>query len=242
MFVLLLLAGSSAFSQGLPQGRRPTLVGFEEQGSVSAPDDFDDVLAVGEKYGDARILRVEIAGNRRVGADDIRASLSLKSGDVFNAARLSRDVTTLHNLGFFSDIQVRLIPEENGEVTLEYSVTEKPAINEIRIEGNDEIDEEDILEKVDLEVNTPLDTPTVHRNVQNIRNLYSEKGLFLADVTFRLEESRVENAFDVIFVISENAKVTVRKITFVGNEAISGAEINRYMATRTSGPFSFLTD
>ncbi|NLN61570.1 MAG: outer membrane protein assembly factor BamA [Myxococcales bacterium] len=215
---------------------------FETEPDAAQPPRYDDVLAIGEQHTGARIAQIEVTGNRRVGSDDIRANMGMKIGTPFNPARLSRDVTALHGLGFFSDIQVHLSAREDGEVVLTFAVVEKPAINEILIEGNDKIKEDDIREKLDLESNAPLDTPALHRNVQIIRNMYAEKGLFLADISFRLDPADIENAFDVTFEIVENAKVTVRKITFVGNEAISGAEINRYMATRTSGPLSFLTD
>jgi len=56
-----------------------------------------------------------------------------------------------------------------------------------------------------------------------------------------LREVKNENTYDVVFIIKEHAQVEVRKITFVGNHAISDAEIAKYMATRTSGPLSFLT-
>ncbi|MBN2526662.1 MAG: outer membrane protein assembly factor BamA [Deltaproteobacteria bacterium] len=202
---------------------------------------FENVIKIGEKYHDQTVVGIEVVGNRRVGADDIRANIGTRKGMKYNAARISRDVKAIYNLGFFEDVQVFVSEVEQG-VLLRFQLLEKRAIHEVRIEGNDEIDEDDILEVIDLEENTPLDIPSVHRNVQKIRDLYTEQGYFLSEVTFRLEEARGENIFDVIFVISEHAQVEVRKITFVGNHAISDAEISRYMATRTGGPLSALTD
>ena len=187
------------------------------------------------------MVDVTIEGNRRVGADDIRANIGTRKGMTFNAGRISRDITTLYNLGFFSDVQA-FINEAPDGVIVTFLVTEKRAIAEIKLEGNDEIDEEDILEVVDLKENTPLDIPAIHRNVQKIKDLYTEKGFFLSEVTHRIEPSGTENADVVVFVISEHAAVAVRRISFVGNHAIPDAEISRYMSTRTSGPLSFLTD
>ncbi len=242
LFLLIFTASAVSSAQELGGGMqlsKPTLTPPQSEATPENP--FENVVKIGEKYHDEIVVGIEVEGNRRVGADDIRANIGTRKGMKYNAARIGRDIAAIYNLGFFEDVQV-YISEVEGGVLLKFQLSEKRAIHEVRIEGNDEVDEEDILEVVDLKENTPLDIPTVHRNVQKIKDLYVEKGYFLSEVTYRLEAARGENVFDVVFVISEHAAVGVRKITFVGNHAISDAEINRYMATRTGGPFSVLTD
>lgn len=241
-FLLLQLASKIVIAQGFGGTRleQPNLLG--EPSSQEEPQEtFENVVATGQKYLDELIVGIEVVGNKRVGADDIRANIGTRKGMKYNAARISRDVKAIYNLGFFNDVQVFVSEVEDG-VLLKFELEEKRAISEVRIEGNDEVDEEDILEVVDLKENTPLDIPSVHSNVQKIKDLYIEKGFFLSEVKHRLEEAKGENTYNVVFVISEHAQVEVRKISFVGNHAISDAEISRYMTTRTGGPFSLLTD
>lgn len=204
----------------------------------------EDIAALAIRLKDFVVEKIEVDGNRRVGSDDIRANIGTRKGMRFNAPRVSRDIRSLYDLGFFSDIKVYAqVPDEDAQaVVLIYQVKEKAAVSEVKLEGNDEIDEEDIMEVVDIELNAPLDIPTIHENVQKVRDLYLEKGFFLAEVTYRLEDAEGENSFDVILVIDEHSQVEVRKIGFVGNHALTDAEISRYMATRTAGPFSLLTD
>jgi outer membrane protein insertion porin family len=224
-------------AQALPP---PSLLGGDS-GGEGDPD--VEALLEDEKLTSLegrRVVRVDVTGNRRVSGDDIRANVGTRRGMTFDRRRLARDIRTLYNLGFFSDIRVFVGEEEEG-VAVAFEVVEKAAINEIRYEGLDELDEEDIEEVIDLELNQPLDVPALHKNVQKIRDLYSEKGFFLAEVTYKLEEAG-ENSYDVVFVIDEHGEVEVRQISFVGNHALTDAEISRYMATRTSGPFSVLTD
>jgi len=137
-------------------------------------------------------------------------------------------------------VAVAATREADGLV-LTFRVTEKAAVNEIRLEGNEEIKDDDVMEVIDLKPNEPLDIPAIEKNVQKVRDLYYEKGFFLAEVTYRLEEARGEDSYDVVFVIAEHAKVEVRHISFVGNRALSDAQINAYMATKTAGPLSVLT-
>ena len=187
-----------------------------------------------------KIYDVKVAGNRRVSGDDIRVNIGTRTGMVYSAERVARDIRALYSLGFFSDIKVSTEESTDGLIVV-YTVEEKPAVNEVILEGNDEVDEEDITEVLDIESNEPLDVPTVHRNVQKIRDLYSEKGFFLAQVTYRLKEHS-ENTYDIIFVIDEHAQVAVRRISFVGNHSLSDAAISKYLTTRTAGLLSVLTD
>ncbi|MCP4199912.1 MAG: outer membrane protein assembly factor BamA, partial [Proteobacteria bacterium] len=193
-----------------------------------------------EEFVGQKVVEIHIEGNKRVSADDISVNLGTRRGMEHDPTRVARDVRSLYDLGFFSDIQVTIAKVEGG-VALTYTVEEKPAVNEVTLEGNDEVDEEDINEVIDIKPNEPLDVPTIHRNVQKIRDLYSEEGFFLAQITYRLEESGA-NAYNVVIVIDENAQVQVRRFTFVGNHALTDAQIAQYLATRTAGPLSILTD
>jgi outer membrane protein insertion porin family len=228
----------TADTQGLEP---PSLLGGGEPSAEEGPaiEDMIDDEQLAALAGQ-RVVRVDVTGNRRVSGDDIRANVGTRRGMTFDQKRLARDIRTLYNLGFFSDVRV-FVSEEEGGVAIAFDVVEKAAINEIRYEGLDEIDEEDIEEVIDLKLNQPLDVPALHKNVQKIRDLYSEKGFFLAEVSYKLEEAG-ENSYDVVFVIDEHGEVEVRQISFVGNHALTDAEISRYMATRTAGPFSVLTD
>jgi outer membrane protein insertion porin family len=186
------------------------------------------------------VVRVDTEGNRRVSADDVRVNIGTRRGMTYDPSRVARDIRALYGLGFFSDVQVSVTPVEGG-VALKYKVVEKAAVSEVKLEGNDKIDEDDIKEVLDIQSNKPLDVPTIHRNLQKIRDLYAKKGFFLAQVSYRLEETG-QNTYDIVFVMRENAEVEVRRFDFVGNHEIPDAEIARVLSTRTAGPFSMLTD
>jgi outer membrane protein insertion porin family len=252
-FGLLVAAGNASAQLGgvgelrPPQFGSPGQAGDDEEGDQDQDEDEagdegegDDDLDSSDLEG-VTVLRVEVAGNRRVSAGDVRASIETRRGMPYAAARIARDIRKLYRQGFYSDVAVSAAREEGGLV-LTFQVTEKAAVAEIRLEGNEEIKEEDIREVIDLKPNEPLDVPAIERNVQKIRDLYLGKGFFLAEVSYRLEETRGEDSYDVVFAIAEHAKVEVRHISFVGNRALTDAQINAYMATKTAGPLSVLTD
>ncbi|NOY94721.1 MAG: outer membrane protein assembly factor BamA [Deltaproteobacteria bacterium] len=187
------------------------------------------------------IRRIDVEGTHRVEADDVRATLRLRRGLPCTDAEVARDARALWDEGFFDDIVVEAEAVDH-EVILTIRVTERPAIASIVFEGNDEISEDDIQEKVTLEEGGVLSMRDVRRNVTKIRDLYAEKGYFLARVNYELVRLPGDrNEVEVRFHIEEGSEVAVRRIRFAGNHAIDDDELRGIMQTSESGFFSFLS-
>ena len=183
------------------------------------------------------IASIETVGNRRVGREDVLSYLREKPGHLFKVENLTVDVHALWDSGFFEDIQADLTTTDKG-VVLRFIVRERPNLKAVVYEGNDELDNDKLNEAVELKANTILSIPAVRRSVQKIKDAYAEKGFFLADVDYSVEPQR-ENEVIVKFKIVERKPVTVRRITFIGNEHISDAEIRDTMQTGNGGFFAF---
>jgi outer membrane protein insertion porin family len=186
---------------------------------------------------------IQVVGNRRVEADSILQRVQTREGQPLDLEQISQDIQRVFDLGYFSDIQVDATVTAQGELVVSFIVEEKPAIAEIRYEGNDEIGVDEIEEVVNLERFAILDISKVQRNAQKIRDLYAEQGYYLAEVDYEIteREGRADLAV-VTFEIQEYAKVQVKKITFLGNEQLSDEQLSGIMATREGSYFSFLTD
>jgi outer membrane protein insertion porin family len=74
--------------------------------------------------------------------------------------------------------------------------------------------------------------------VQKIRDMYAEKGYFLAEATFEVVPQK-DNEVVVRFTITEHEPVSVRRITFIGNDHISDDELREVMFTGQGGLFAF---
>jgi len=207
--------------------------------SAQAPSS-DTAPAQNKAFEKPRIIRVDVEGNKRVAAEDIRAAVSSREGGFYDTAIIAADVRSLYDLGYFDDIRVDR-QDDAGGVVITFIVDEKPAISEVVLDGYDEVDEDDILEVMDIEENSILSVPKIKKNVQKIQDLYAEEGHFLAEVTYEIEEEE-EHSVKLIFNIKEHAQVEVRRINFVGNRALSDEEIMAVMQTQTPGFFSILTD
>lgn len=186
------------------------------------------------------IARIEVTGNGRVSADDIRASIGLRPGLPCTDREVNRDARALWDLGYFNDVQVEAEVKPDGQLALTFRVTERPAIGEVVFEGNDEVDKSDLEEKVTLRQGSVLSEPKVAEQLGKIRELYAEKGFFLAKIKYELDSLPNDEA-RVRFVIDEGTEVTVRRIRFLGNKNIEDGEIKGYMQTGETSIFSLLS-
>jgi outer membrane protein insertion porin family len=186
-----------------------------------------------------RILRIGFSGNRKVEDAAIRAVLSSKQGLLLSTSAVASDVRAIWAMNYFDDVQVRLVRTSLGAI-LVYVVREKPSVRKIIVSGNDEIELDKINEVLDLKKDAILDVSQIKRNLEKIKELYVEKGFYLADVSYKLRTiSRTE--VDVTFTIEERAKIVIRSIRFIGNKEVSEKELKSVMGTQEGGYFSFIT-
>ncbi|HEY2734901.1 MAG TPA: outer membrane protein assembly factor BamA [Polyangiales bacterium] len=186
-----------------------------------------------------RIAKITIKGQGRVSADDIRSTIKLKEGMPCNDAEVSRDAQALWDLSYFRDVRV------NGEIdgdaiALTFEVQERPAVGEITYQGNDAIETSDIEGKVTLKPGGILSLPEVSTQVDKIRDLYADKGYFLAKIHYELHD-RPNNEVQVLFVIDEGAEVKVRRIRFTGNEHLHDSELRSVIQTSQNNVLSFIS-
>ncbi len=184
---------------------------------------------------------VQVSGNQRVEQESVLNQVMTEAGKPLNLRTVSEDIKRIHRLGYFDDIRVDATRAE-GKVVVTYIVAEKPAISRVEYEGNDELSLEDIEEVVNLKTNQVLNVADVKANAEKIRELYAEKGFYLAEVDYEMTVDRTTpGAVIVTFQIREYAKVEVKKITFLGNAAIGDQELKNIMATREGDWSAMLT-
>ncbi|MBU1430546.1 outer membrane protein assembly factor BamA, partial [Myxococcota bacterium] len=182
---------------------------------------------------------VEVQGNRRSEIEAILSVAQTRAGAPLDKLKLRSDIKAIFRLGFYSDVRAQL-SEREGRWVLTFVVEEKPSIREIRFEGNDELEEEELTDVVDLKAFGVLDRAKVNRNAEKIKALYVEKGYFLAEINWRFDP-QADNTVDVVFLINEKQEIKVARITVVGNEAVSDETIKENIETREGGGMAVLS-
>ena len=162
--------------------------------------------------------------NRRIPAETIKSRIFTHPGDVYDPAALERDFNSLWNTGYFEDIRFEREQTPKGWRIHVY-VKERPTISEIDYLGLSSVSKSDVLDrfkerKVGLSPESQYDPTKVKKAEVTIRELLSEHGRQFA--TVRTEVQPIPPAkVSVTFVVKEGPKVSVGKITFIGNKHVS---------------------
>ncbi len=178
------------------------------------------------------ITEIVVHGNRRIPAETVRARIFSRPGDVYDPAALERDFNSLWNTGYFEDIRFEREQTPKGWRIHVY-VKERPTISEIDYLGLSSVSKSDVLDrfkdrKVGLSPESQYDPTKIKKAEVTIKELLSEHGRQFA--TVRTEVRPIPPAkVSVTFVIKEGPKVSVGKITFVGNKHINSRTLRAAM-------------
>ncbi len=189
-----------------------------------------------------QIVEIRVAGNKRVEPEAVKRVLRNKEGKPFNPLLTGDDLKALWALNYFSDIRLLIQHLPSGGLAYVVEVKERPAVREVRLQGNEELSKDDFKDTVDIKPYSILDEAAVRRNLKKIQDKYIEKGYFLAEVTYELRPVKDTGEVDVYYVIREHAKVQVKEINFLGNQKVPAADLKEMMLTREGSYLSFLTN
>lgn len=213
-------------AQQRPPATRPTAP-FEAPTTAPAPAPPKIVQGVQNT-----VEAIEFRGSRRVPQDTLRAMLSTRRGDVYNADTLRRDFQALWNTGKFDDIRLETEPGSTG-IIVRFVVTERPVVRTIKYEGAKSVTVSEILDrfkerKVGLSVESQYDPNKVQRAAVVLKELLGERGRQFAKVEPDIRRIP-PSSLEVIFNVDEGPKVKVGHINIVGNKVFSQKEVIRAM-------------
>lgn len=211
--------------------------GFEEtaNGLVGQAHAADEPSAGGSNF---QVVRVQFRGNRKVEDDAMRVNMRTVPGLALTSDIIREDVRAIWRMGYFEDVSVETT-EVPGGLNVIFVVKEKPSIRKIYVSGHDEVGLSKINEVLDIKKEQILDLPKVKKNLEKVRELYIQRGFYMADVNYELRRDGTD--VDVYFRVRENAKVAVRGIKFVGNNKVTDSSLRSVMFTQQSDLFSFVS-
>ena len=182
---------------------------------------------------------IVLSGNRRNADEDLLYYIKQKTNAPLSLDVVSEDVKRLYRMKLYDDIQVDF-DRIDGKNVLTYYFKEKPSIATISFAGNDEIDTDDLQKKIDLREASPLDIDKINDNAEKIKRYYDDEGFFLAEVNPEIRD-REDGDKDVVFKIREYDKVKVKRITILGNQALSDDDIKAHIFTREKSLLGMLS-
>ena len=186
-------------------------------------------LVVAEQ-GEVKVKSIEIRGNKRIELPAIAGRLTLKPGDPYTPENVRGQIKILYGTGFFEDVQVETESEAGG-VAVAFLVREKPFITEIVFDGNQELSDDKLKEKITIKSQAFLDQPQAKESAEKIRLAYQEDGYFNCQV-IPIVQTLDEDRKRLTFFVKEGDKARIKTVNFDGLHAATKNEMFKVMATR----------
>ena len=183
----------------------------------------------------ATVSNIEVSGNQRMDDESVRILANVKIGENIGEMRANEIAKDLEKSGYFSKINVRM----NGN-TLKINVVEAPIINQVTVEGNDEVSTDDLKKEIKTKERTSYDTATIGADVQRMLTIYQRKGFFGT----KIEPQKIElgdNRVNIVYEITEGHPTWISDIKFEGNKKFSDATLRNEILSREHAWWRFMT-
>ena len=196
--------------------------------------DFDEnapILSSRETPKRYYIRKVNVSGTKNLNENLVRATAGLTPGDsiYLPSAFVGNSISRLWGQRYFSDVKVGATIDGDS-VDLELILRERPRVFnwDIRGEGIGKSKRTDLLEKLALRRNSELSDYVIDRTERLLKKEFIDKGFRNVDVRTRIEDdTTINNAVNVTFIVDRKKKVRVGEITFTGNDNYTAKRLRR---------------
>ena len=181
------------------------------------------------------VSRIDVTGNQRMDAESVRILADVKSGNDINSEHINNIAKSLQSSSYFEKVDVKL----NGNV-LKINVVESPIVNMVTVEGNDEIDTEDLKKEIKTKERASYDKSMIGGDVQRMLTLYQRKGYFGT----KINPKRIDldsNRVNVVFEIREGHPTYIRDIDFENNKKFRSSALRKELLSREHAWWRFMT-
>ena len=183
----------------------------------------------------ATVSRIDVNGNQRMDAESVRILSDVKVGDNVGAERTNQIAKKLQESGYFSSVNVRM----SGNV-LKIDITEAPTVNMVTIEGNNEVDTDDLKKELRLKARSSYDESVIGADVQRMLTIYQRNGFFGT----KIEPKKIDlgdNRVNVVYEITEGHPTYITDIDFQGNKKFSDRTLRGEILSREHAWWRFMT-
>src|SRR5712672_1831098 len=178
---------------------------------------------------------IDVQGNRRVDAETVRSYFQPAPDGRFDAAARDTALKALLAIGLFDKVTI----ERAGERLIVHLV-EAPVLGRVAFEGNKKIKDTELTAVVQSKARGVLQRAVVQADVGRIMEAYRHVGRDDVSVAPQII-NRGEDLVDLVYVVTEGAKTTVRQINFVGNRVFGKRQLAAVIKTSATNVLTFLT-
>ena len=182
-----------------------------------------------------QINKILIKGAQRIAESTVASYMDVKVGDVVDDATTDRALKSLFATGLFADVRIFV-----KDAALHVEVIENPVINEIAFEGNEKIEDAELIGEVQLRQRQVFTRTKVRSDVARLHQVYRRQGRFSVTIEpkiIQLDQNRV----NLVFEIDEGEVTKVKAVRFVGNKKYSDAKLRSVISTKRTIWYRFLS-
>ena len=179
---------------------------------------------------------VQVRGLQVMDPDVVLTRLTIRRGDSPDADAINEEVKRIWEMGYFNDVQATL----EGNV-LVFTVTEKPRIENIIVEGSDAVDADDVLAAMGTRSGNVLNEQLISDDLQKINELYRKEGYYLAKASYRLESRQGGKGAVLIISVEEGNKLYIKEVKIDGIKDLDRDGLDKYLALRPRTILSWFT-
>src|SRR3984957_17121072 len=178
---------------------------------------------------------ITIQGNRRIDKETVLSYFHATPDGRFDEAARDAALKALLATNLFDKVTVDRVGER-----LVVHLTEAPVLDKVAFEGNKKIKDADLTAAIESKPRGTLQRAMVQSDVGRILEAYRHAGR--DDVSVKPEIiDRANDRVDLVYVVTEGTKTTVRQIAFTGNKAFGSRQLGAVIKTSATSILSFLT-
>ncbi len=177
-----------------------------------------------------RVAEIIIEGNRTLPTHQIRKNMRTRPGRFFDPDLLQQDVNQLWRMPEISRVKGPFLQRTEAGVVIKIDVEERPMITQVEFIGNRGIPDRTLKKETGLEDGRPLDVHQIRMAKTRLEELYKEKGYPRTQV--EIMEGNEDNDNKVVFVIHEDEKQRIWKVSFEGNSIATDARLKSFIESK----------
>jgi outer membrane protein insertion porin family len=175
------------------------------------------------------VLGVEIAGQRQIDTERIRAAITIQPDERFDDEQVLADVRAIRNLGYFSDVSYKIIERPEG-VIVRFIVRERPLISSVYYHGNYALEDRMLKTQAAINAGDPLSEFAIESARTRLVEFYRQKGFNQAVIDAQVGVNEEPQA--LVFRINEGELQRIRDISIVGSTIVSPQRLKKIIGSR----------
>ncbi len=180
--------------------------------------------------GEQKVKSIQIRGAKRIEETAVRGRLTLKVGDQYTGEAIRTQIRLIYEMGFYEDVRIETEPVPGG-VAIVFVVREKPFITDIVFDGNENLSDDKLKEKITIRNNSFLDQQQAKESAERVRQAYQEDGYYNVKVV-PIIQSVEEDRKRLTLFVKEGDRAKIKAVNFEGMSVFKKKEMLKNLATR----------